>query len=126
DVIFYEVTGPLFFGAAQKAMSALAIVGQARAAVIDIESVPIMDVTGLVALESAIAKLNQAGVLVAIGGAQSQPTRVMRGAGLQDVEGKLKIFGSVDAAVALARAQSKIQPPGSSASAQLASGTASS
>ena len=111
DVIFYEITGPLFFGAAQKAMTALATVGKSRAVIIDIESVPIMDVTGLVALESAIERLNASGSLVVIGGAKPQPMRVMRGAGLDDVEGKFKIFPSVDDAVAVAKAHSKTSPP---------------
>ena len=51
----YDVSGALFFGAAQKAMSALGqLSGRPRAVVLRLDEVHAMDATGLVALESAL------------------------------------------------------------------------
>ena len=62
-VIAYEIAGPLFFGAAQKAMAALQSVDKGvRVVILDLRSVPMLDATGLVGLESAFERLHRAGV----------------------------------------------------------------
>jgi SulP family sulfate permease len=94
------VAGPLFFGAAEQAMSALKVAnGGVRVVILDLRSVPVLDMTGLVALESAFEKLNRSGVLVVIGGVQSQPLRVMARAGWRGRHGKLAIYRSFDRAI---------------------------
>jgi len=99
-VIAYEIAGPLFFGAAQKAMAALQSVDKAvRVVILDLRSVPMLDATGLVGLESAFERLNRAGVLVVIGGAQPQPLRTMARAGWGDRKGRITVYGSFDRAV---------------------------
>jgi SulP family sulfate permease len=103
-VILYDIAGPLFFGAAQKAMSALAQVEQGvRTVVLDVRDVPAMDATGLVNLESALARLHQSGVMVILGGIQAQPARVLERAGIRSEDGKLVLCESFDDAIALAR-----------------------
>jgi SulP family sulfate permease len=100
----YDVAGPLFFGAAQKAMSALATVEPGvRTVLLDLRDVPAMDATGLVNLESALRRLHHAGVLVILGGIQAQPARVLARAGVVSVDGRLVLCASFDDAVALAR-----------------------
>ena len=104
-LVVYEVAGPLFFGAAQRAISTLARAGQqARALVLDLENVPVLDATGLVNLESALERLLAGGTFVAIGGVQKQPLRVLLQGGLRNRPGKLVIRRSLDKAVAEARA----------------------
>jgi SulP family sulfate permease len=99
-VVAYEIAGPLFFGAAQKAMAALETVDKAvRVVILDLRSVPALDATGLVGLESAFERLNRAGVLVVIGGAQPQPLRAMARAGWGDRRGRVSVYGSFDRAV---------------------------
>ncbi|MBK8233617.1 MAG: C4-dicarboxylic acid transporter DauA [Candidatus Eisenbacteria bacterium] len=99
DVLVYEVTGALFFGAAQKAMSALKTVQRGvKVVVLDMRSVPAMDATGLVNLESALERLNGAGILVVIGGLQRQPARLLAKAGWRNRPGKLAVFLSFDKA----------------------------
>jgi SulP family sulfate permease len=100
-VILYDIAGPLFFGAAQKAMSALAQVAEGVRTVV--RDVPAMDATGLVNLESALARLHRAGVMVILGGIQSQPARVLARAGIESEDGKLVLCESFDDAIALAR-----------------------
>ena len=96
-VLMYEVAGPLFFGAARQAMAALARTNKGvRVVLLDVRAVPAMDVTGLVALESAIERLNHAEVFVVIAGVQRQPLRVMARAGWRDRHGKLAIYQSFE------------------------------
>ncbi|HXT51730.1 MAG TPA: C4-dicarboxylic acid transporter DauA [Thermoanaerobaculia bacterium] len=104
-LILYEVAGPLFFGAAQRAISTLERAGQsARALVLDLEGVPVLDATALVNLESAIERLLARGTFVALGGVQKQPLRVLLQGGLRNRAGQLVIRRSLDKAIADAKA----------------------
>jgi SulP family sulfate permease len=105
-VVLYEVAGPLFFGAAQKALSVLrAVEGRpVRVVVLDVENVPAIDATGLVALESLVARLNEAGVKVVLVGVAGQPLRALARAGWRNRKGRLRIFRSFDRGIAVARA----------------------
>ena len=81
-VLLYRVDGPLFFGAAQRAVSALTTTQPApRAVLIDLSSVPHMDATGLTAFDSVLRKLHAARAFVVIAGVQEQPLRLMASAG---------------------------------------------
>lgn len=74
----YEVQGPLFFGAAERAGHALhASHGDSyRVLVLHLGRVPVIDVTGLVALDNAIAALVRQGKQVVIAGPLPRPDRV--------------------------------------------------
>lgn len=107
-VVVYEIAGPLFFGAAQKAMSALEeISGTVKAVVLDLRSVPAVDATGLVNLESTLSKLWEDGVMVVLGGVQPGPFRAMVRAGLRNEKGRLMICREFDAAIAFVRAHGR-------------------
>src|SRR4029077_19953695 len=102
--VVYEIAGPLFFGAAQKAIHALQFVGDhSKVVVLDVHSVPVLDVTGLVALESAIAKLQSRKTLVILSGVQAQPRGVLARAGLSATPGKLQFATSMHEAAQQAR-----------------------
>jgi SulP family sulfate permease len=105
-VVLYEVAGPLFFGAAQAAMSALQTVEKrgVRAVVLDVQGVPAIDATGLVNLQSLLKRLNAAGIKVILAGVQPQPLRALAKAGWRNRKGRLRIFRSFDRAIAAARA----------------------
>ena len=105
-VVLYEIAGPLFFGAAQKAISALrAVEGRpVRVVVLDLENVPAIDATGLVGLESLVSRLNEAGVKVILVGVQGQPLRALARAGWRNRKGRLRIFRSFERGIAVARA----------------------
>lgn len=82
-VVAYEISGPLFFGAAQKAMSALEIVAsETRAVILLMDEVHAMDATGLVALESAIQSLKDRKCLTILSGLRSQPSVVINRANI--------------------------------------------
>jgi SulP family sulfate permease len=103
-VIVYDIGGPLFFGAAQKAMSSLESVDPSvRTVVLDVRDVPAMDATGLVNLESAVERLSRHGVAVILGGVNPQPAALLERAGWRSEEGRVVICESFDDAIALAR-----------------------
>jgi sulfate permease, SulP family len=83
-VSVYQVAGPLFFGAAQRAMGAIQTAGVgARAVVLALGTVPTIDATGLVALESAIEELRTMKKLVIIAGPLPEPRSVFEKANLE-------------------------------------------
>jgi sulfate permease, SulP family len=104
-VVVYDIAGPLFFGAAQKAMDALNRVErrQVRVVVLDLEDVPAIDATGLVALESLVARLNGSGVKVVLVGIGGQPLRALARAGWRNRKGRIRIFRSVERGLEVAR-----------------------
>ncbi len=100
DVRFYEIAGPLFFGAAERAMASLRNHDKSvRAVILDLSSVPTIDVSGLVALEGLVDDLNDAGIFVALCGAQPNVLHVLSEAGHSAQTGKRRYFDSSDAAV---------------------------
>jgi SulP family sulfate permease len=103
-VILYEIAGPLFFGAADKAVGNIAgMAADVKVVVLDMSAVPAMDVTGLVALESVLKKLKARGVRVIVGGLQPQPQRVMAKAQIVESPGELRFCVSLDQAIEEAR-----------------------
>lgn len=83
-VTVYDISGPLFFGAAQKAMSALDVLDSKTAAVILLmDGVSAMDATGLVALESALAPLARNKCTVILCGVREQPRALLKKAQLE-------------------------------------------
>ncbi len=102
----YDIAGPLFFGAAQKAMASLGVTGGGvRALIIRLDRVPVMDATGLVALESAIAALDKRGCAVTLAGLQPQPARLVQRADLPARFPRLRVSPDLPAALAEARLQ---------------------
>jgi SulP family sulfate permease len=108
-VILYEIAGPLFFGAAQKATSALTTIADATTVVVlDLRSVPVMDATGLVNLESAVERLLRGGTYVILAGVQRQPKRLMARAGLGRRRHELAICSTFERGIRLARAAAEL------------------
>jgi len=103
-VMIYDISGPLFFGAAQKAMGALGLFDKARTVILEMEQVPAMDATGLVALESALAMLKKRGSLVVITGLQPQPRRLLANAGITDKPGSVLLRPDLQTALQELRA----------------------
>jgi SulP family sulfate permease len=82
-VLVYEVEGPLFFGAAQKALRALQSIGtHTRAVVLDLERVPTIDATGLVNLESVLARMRHARIPVVLTGVRPTLRRALERAAI--------------------------------------------
>jgi SulP family sulfate permease len=104
-VAIYDIAGPLFFGAAQKAVGSLGVIGgRIKVLIIRLDHVPVMDATGLVALESAIATLTKHGCTTVLTGLQAQPRALIERAGLAGRSWQLAIEPDLPAALAKARA----------------------
>jgi len=74
EIMLYEIAGPLFFGAAEHAAEAISVItDNVRAVIFWMDGVPVMDVTGLVAFESAIYKLTRSHRQVFLVGVKKQP-----------------------------------------------------
>jgi SulP family sulfate permease len=104
-VILYQIAGPLFFGAATKALGAIGRQDRRGVSVVvlDLTAVPALDHTGLVNLESLVRRLNERAVKVILAGVPPQPMRVLARAGWRNRKGRLRIFRSFDRGIALAR-----------------------
>ena len=103
QVMLYEVNGPLFFGAAEKAIQAFGRVPIAlKAIILWLGAVPAMDVTGLVALESVLRRLRQQGILTIIAGLQPQPAALLQKAGVKEDATHLRICATLEEAAELA------------------------
>jgi SulP family sulfate permease len=108
---FYEVNGPLFFGAAQRAMEALhASENDAfRTLIIHLGKVPVIDATGFAALENAVAALVRRKKIVILAGPLPQPRSIFERAKLDTTHpGMVHVVASLDAAVQLAN---EVDPP---------------
>lgn len=99
-VVVYDIDGPLFFGAAQKAMAALGVVDKkAHAVILRMDGVPALDSTGLVALESALDLLRAHRCMAVITGLRPQPEGAIKKA---EVEARHKVRLARDLPEALA------------------------
>ena len=112
DTVLYEVNGPLFFGAAETAMDAFKAIGaRMRVLILNLAAVPAMDITGLVALESALLRLRQQGVLTLITGLRPQPEGVLRKAGVHEEPGRVQFCATLEEAAQVAAAHVSPAPP---------------
>jgi sulfate permease, SulP family len=103
EVLLYEIAGPLFFGAAQKAMSTLESVHRSPTAVIlYMAQVPVMDATGLVALETLLAKLKRSGHKVVLTGLNGVVKGMLDRAGIVREPGRLAFAPDLETAVSIA------------------------
>jgi SulP family sulfate permease len=110
-VVLYDVNGPLFFGAAQRAMNALGSIStRARAVILTLDGVPAMDSTGLVALESALEDLTRLKCLIVLAGLQPQPRSVLERAEFFERYPGVLAVDTVEAAIALAEAEIERNP----------------
>jgi SulP family sulfate permease len=110
-VSFYEVNGPLFFGAAQSAMAALhaSRSDPFHAMILHLGKVPVIDATGFAALENAVEGLVRQKKTVILAGPLPRPRSIFDRAGLDGRHGgKIRVVESLAAALALARG---LEPP---------------
>lgn len=105
SILLYELAGPLFFGAAARAMRALqGVTRDVKAVVLDLRNVPALDATGMINLESATARLRDQGIYVVLAGVDGQPRRALAKAHWRTKAGQLAIFKDFDRAIASAEA----------------------
>jgi SulP family sulfate permease len=100
-VVLYRFQGPFFFAAADKLEAALrGSGGKPKVVIFRMRHVPVMDATGLHALEVAVEKMERDKVHVLLTALQPQPMKVMHAAGLIDRIGLENVCANVDEALA--------------------------
>jgi len=102
--VLYEINGPLFFGAARKAMRTFQLEGSRdfRVLIVDLGRVPIIDATGLVALESGLTSVLRTKRSVILAGPLPRPREVFERANLSAKHPGLHVVADLGAAVRLA------------------------
>lgn len=111
DVLVYEIAGPLFFGAAESAVEAISgITDRVRTVIFVMKDVPVMDVTGLVALESAIRKLTAHDRQVYLVGVRKQPMELLARSDLLKHPETTQLFPDLQQAIVQSQGQSQKRP----------------
>lgn len=106
DTRLYMLEGPLFFGAAEKTMATLKrYEPNVRTLILWMGNVPMIDVTGLIALDSALQHMREREIFVVFAGTRPATRRLMRGAGIRTREGVVFV-PTLDRAVAFAQRRS--------------------
>jgi sulfate permease, SulP family len=103
-VRMYEISGPLFFGAAQNAMAALQAARGDRfdVMILHLGKVPVIDSTGLVALDNAIGSLVRHRHGVVLAGPLPRPRSVFDNARLSAKHPGLRFADTLEAAIPMA------------------------
>lgn len=103
-VLLYEISGPLFFGAAQNAVGALETARRADYCVmiLSLGKVPVIDSTGFVALDAAIGRLRRHHHEVVLAGPLPRPRSIFDKARLEHAHPGVRIVDTLAAALDLA------------------------
>ena len=101
-VMVYEISGPMFFGAADKIPHIERSSGR-RVLILRMRSVPAMDITALNSLQRLCQECQDKGIQVIFSHVNEQPLSVFRKSGLYEEVGEENFAPNIDAA--LARAQ---------------------
>ena len=104
NVMVYEISGPLFFGATEKAMSTLREHSSGlQVVILQMREVPTMDISGLVALKSALESLNKKRIFVILSNVQPQPRESLKRAGVEPQAETFAICDTIEESIALAK-----------------------
>lgn len=90
EVAVYDINGPLFFGVAEKALTALHLVDpKVKTVIVDMHDVPSLDGTAIVALQSLITEMKSKGIGLILVGLRTRMIVKLRRAGVHKVAGSL-------------------------------------
>lgn len=102
-VRIYHIAGPMFFGAAKTAMESLDVAdAAARVVILEMQHVPVMDATGIVALETILDRLHRSGRKVIIAGLPSEPAEMLARAGIKRQPGRLAFSPELETGISMA------------------------
>ena len=100
----YQITGPLFFGAANRLDSLLdRLYETPKVFILRMRVVPMIDASGVHALRTLVERCRRKGIVLVISGLQPQPNRILVDMRLQEEPGRLYFVSNFERAVALAR-----------------------
>jgi SulP family sulfate permease len=100
----YRISGPLFFGAANRLDNLMdQLFGKPRCFILRMRQVPLIDASGVHSLQGLIDRCRRKGIVLVVSGLQPQPLQVIRRMGIEDRPGELHFVADFAAACALAR-----------------------
>ena len=97
-VMVYEISGPMFFGAADKIPHLEPSAGR-RVLILRMRSVPAMDITALNSLQRLCEECRESGIAVIFSHVNDQPMSVFRKSGLFERVGAENFAANIDAAL---------------------------
>ncbi len=96
----YEIDGPLFFGVADSLKDVLHnIEFPPKVFILRMRKVPVIDASGLHALNEFYDKCKREGTVLILSGVKGQPAKHLKKFGLEELIGKENIFSHIDAAL---------------------------
>jgi SulP family sulfate permease len=100
----FQISGPLFFGAASRLDEVFdQFRSPPRAFILRLRRVPVVDASGVHAFRALWQRCRKRGVVLVVSGLQPQPRRVFERMGLRDDGAGLRIVDDFEAALALTR-----------------------
>lgn len=103
-IVVYRLDGAVFFGAAQRFLTELTAVTDARVIILRMSQVQVLDATGAQALGEIVRELEHRGITVLLKGVQPQHRRILAAVGALDrLRHERHLFDDLDDAVAHAR-----------------------
>jgi len=100
----YQISGPLFFGAANRLDDLLdQFLEPPRVFILRMRLVPIIDASGVHALKTLWARCRRRNIVLVISGLQPQPRRIVQQMALYPQSGELYFVDNYEAALAIAR-----------------------
>ena len=108
SISVYEITGPLFFGAADQ-LKEIGIGHNTRCLVLRMRGVPALDVTAMNALQELRQRCRRQKITLVLSHVNEQPMKVMEKAGFVDKVGRENFCENIDAAIA--RAEEIVSKP---------------
>ncbi len=107
----FQISGPLFFGAASRLDELLdQFFEPPKVFILRMRLVPIIDASGVHALKTLLDRCRRRGIFLIISGLQAQPRQVVRKMGLDLREGELHFVADFEAALQLA--ETLVDPDG--------------
>ncbi len=103
-ILTYRLDGALFFGAAQRFLTELTAVSDAKVIVLRLPDIQVLDATGAQALGQIVAELEDRGITVLLKGPRPEHLRVLTATGALDrLAHENHLFADLDTALAHAR-----------------------
>ena len=102
DTMVYEITGPIFFGAADKVARVISQ-SHTKVVILRMRSVPVIDATGIHSFESLIKTCHKRGITLIFSHVNPKPMKFFRKAGIYEEVGKDNFCDNIDQALNRAR-----------------------
>jgi sulfate permease, SulP family len=111
----YHIAGPMFFGAAKTAMETLeSIHSDVKVVILELRNVPVMDSSGLVALETILDRLKRSHRKTILCALQPEVAALLDRAGIKRIPGRLAFAPDIETAISMAivhDARTLVTPP---------------